>query len=256
MSLPPELRLQIFEHALPARIVPIFAMPVARHEGPPHLQYHGYNGDPLGTLKWETYVECLFTNPHPLPPLRRVNREMRHLHESKTKAAIESFKPSIPYNGRNMVTYPRPNKSSLISRFYERAVRKHQASRKYSFIEPKIDVYFLQDYPGLPRSTIDTMVRWLDRRSMENLTRLAVLHHTWQAAVVEGFLCALREFLGLEELWIVFSREEDNVVIDLQLAKKDVVEKLGELAGGDNKWEVPRVRFADDEGCLEELVRR
>lgn len=116
-------------------------------------------------------------------------------------------------------------------------------------------MYFLRDYPEFPPSAIDTMVRWLNKRSLTNLKRLAIFYHTWWEAVAEGYLAALREFAGLEELWIVFSGNEGGDVVDKKEAKKEVTERLRELADMGKGWKVPMVRLADDEQSLEELVR-
>jgi hypothetical protein len=87
---------------------------------------------------------------------------------------------------------------------------KDQSSRKFSFVDPKFDVFFLKDYWLFPRSAIDTMVRWLDEYALRNLKKLAVFHHTWKEPVLMENLVALREFTGLKVLYVVFSQEYER----------------------------------------------
>lgn len=164
--------------------------------------------DTESSMTHATCIERLFTNPNPITPLLHVNSETRSFVLAQNFRNIESDEAK-DFDMRRMFLrrhtdndghYPGGSSNTC------RAVPVE--NRRYSLVDPENDIFFLGD-PEVPGpdfilSTIDIMVRWMDKYCLDHIKRLAMPYYTWRKAFTGTRDCTLVEFKALDELFIIF----------------------------------------------------
>ena len=171
-------------------------------------------------MKYST--ERVYTAPQPFVPLLGVCRDSRQVvlrNYVRINADMKTHDPREVHHWPWILTSL--NTSSDHGRRAEEVKAQEDQGRYYlatlegkrpfALLDPKSDILFLQDPPrnsnplgAETRSSLATLIRWVDAAVLRNLRRLALPYSTWKKMNNFDLLHLLLEFKELEELCISF----------------------------------------------------
>jgi len=258
-KLPLEIRLKIYQFAIPARLVTILA-----------YQCMITGGD----TEFGAIIERLFTNPTPIAPLLHVNSETRSFVLAKNFRNIESNR-ATDFDIRRMFLRRYIDDVERYGRrsppvFYNIRRAVPVESRRYALVDTENYIFFLGDPeisglgpgPDLILSTIDAMARWMDRYCLDHIKRLAMPYYTWANALKDLSVYRLTEFKALDELFIIFACCEVKPLMDYLHGMPNYVNPVSENVGpqvmddfealstGFPGWKKPTIRFLENKTTL------